>query len=200
MPCAWRAPPSRPACRWSRCTAARASRATRAHAEYDTIAAVKAALRIPVVANGDIDSPHKARAGAGRHGRRRADDRPRGPGPALDLSRDQPLPGHRRAAGAAAGRRGPARAAGAPGRPLHACTANTPACARRASTSAGMCANCRVARPSAPGCSRLKTARGSSTPWPTYFDVLGSTLDRLPARPDAAEAGETMDDLLEIAE
>ncbi len=30
-------------------------------AEYETIAAVKAALRIPVVANGDIDSPAKAR-------------------------------------------------------------------------------------------------------------------------------------------
>jgi tRNA-dihydrouridine synthase B len=30
-------------------------------AEYQTIAAVKAALRIPVVANGDIDSPEKAR-------------------------------------------------------------------------------------------------------------------------------------------
>ena len=29
-------------------------------AEYDTIAAIKAALSIPVVANGDIDSPHKA--------------------------------------------------------------------------------------------------------------------------------------------
>ena len=29
-------------------------------AEYDTIAAVKAALRIPVLANGDIDSPQKA--------------------------------------------------------------------------------------------------------------------------------------------
>jgi tRNA-dihydrouridine synthase B len=29
-------------------------------AEYDTVAAVKAALHIPVVANGDIDSPHKA--------------------------------------------------------------------------------------------------------------------------------------------
>ncbi|MDZ4378012.1 MAG: tRNA dihydrouridine synthase DusB [Xanthomonadaceae bacterium] len=30
------------------------------HAEYDTIASVKAALRIPVIANGDIDSPQKA--------------------------------------------------------------------------------------------------------------------------------------------
>jgi tRNA-dihydrouridine synthase B len=31
-------------------------------AEYDTIAAVKAAVNVPVVANGDIDSPHKASA------------------------------------------------------------------------------------------------------------------------------------------
>src|SRR4051812_19524206 len=31
-------------------------------AEYDTIAAVKAAVRIPVVANGDVSSPAKARA------------------------------------------------------------------------------------------------------------------------------------------
>jgi tRNA-dihydrouridine synthase B len=31
-------------------------------AEYATVATVKAALRIPVVANGDIDSPHKAAA------------------------------------------------------------------------------------------------------------------------------------------
>ena len=31
------------------------------HAEYDMIAGVKAAVRIPVVANGDIDSPGKAR-------------------------------------------------------------------------------------------------------------------------------------------
>src|SRR5690606_6475097 len=30
-------------------------------AEYDTIAAIKADLSIPVIANGDIDSPHKAR-------------------------------------------------------------------------------------------------------------------------------------------
>ncbi|MEZ5605835.1 MAG: tRNA dihydrouridine synthase DusB [Burkholderiaceae bacterium] len=34
----------------------------RGEAEYETIAAVKAAVRIPVVANGDIDSPAKARA------------------------------------------------------------------------------------------------------------------------------------------
>ena len=34
----------------------------RGEAEYDTIAAIKAALTIPVVANGDIDSPAKARA------------------------------------------------------------------------------------------------------------------------------------------
>ncbi|MDR1968212.1 MAG: tRNA dihydrouridine synthase DusB [Burkholderiaceae bacterium] len=33
----------------------------RGEAEYDTVAAVKAALRVPVVVNGDIDSPAKAR-------------------------------------------------------------------------------------------------------------------------------------------
>ncbi len=31
------------------------------HAEYDTIALVKSQIRIPVIANGDIDSPEKAR-------------------------------------------------------------------------------------------------------------------------------------------
>lgn len=35
--------------------------AYRGNAEYQTIAQVKAAVRIPVVANGDIDSAHKAR-------------------------------------------------------------------------------------------------------------------------------------------
>jgi tRNA-dihydrouridine synthase B len=38
------------------------------HAEYDTIAAVKAALRVPVVANGDIDTPQKAREVLARTG------------------------------------------------------------------------------------------------------------------------------------
>ncbi|MBG9389477.1 tRNA dihydrouridine synthase DusB [Caenimonas aquaedulcis] len=33
----------------------------RGQAEYDTIAAVKRAVRVPVVANGDVDSPEKAR-------------------------------------------------------------------------------------------------------------------------------------------
>jgi tRNA-dihydrouridine synthase B len=37
-------------------------------AEYDTIAAVKAALRVPVVANGDIDGAAKARAVLARTG------------------------------------------------------------------------------------------------------------------------------------
>jgi tRNA-dihydrouridine synthase B len=37
-------------------------------AEYDTVAAVKAAVRVPVVANGDIDSPHKAREVLARTG------------------------------------------------------------------------------------------------------------------------------------
>ena len=37
-------------------------------AEYDTVAAVKAAVSIPVVANGDIDSPAKARRCSSRRG------------------------------------------------------------------------------------------------------------------------------------
>jgi tRNA-dihydrouridine synthase B len=40
----------------------------RGQAEYDTIAAVKAAVSIPVVANGDIDSPEKAREVLARTG------------------------------------------------------------------------------------------------------------------------------------
>ena len=53
-------------------------------AEYDTIAAVKAAIKIPVVANGDIDSPEKP-APCWPTPAPMPDDRPRRPGPALDL-------------------------------------------------------------------------------------------------------------------
>jgi tRNA-dihydrouridine synthase B len=38
------------------------------HAEYDTLAAVKAAVRIPVIANGDIDTPQEAREVLARTG------------------------------------------------------------------------------------------------------------------------------------
>src|SRR3546814_6838510 len=31
-------------------------------AEYETIAAIKNAVKIPVIANGDVDTPHKARS------------------------------------------------------------------------------------------------------------------------------------------
>jgi len=37
-------------------------------AEYETIATIKQALRIPVIANGDVDSPHKAREVLNRTG------------------------------------------------------------------------------------------------------------------------------------
>ena len=61
-----RARPKAPASRWSPCTAARASRATRARPSTTPSPRSRRALRIPVVANGDIDSPRKARRGAGR--------------------------------------------------------------------------------------------------------------------------------------
>jgi tRNA-dihydrouridine synthase B len=68
-------------------------------AEYDTIRAVKQAVRIPVVANGDITTPEKGEACARLHRRRRHHDRPRGPGTPLDLPRDRALPVDRRQAG-----------------------------------------------------------------------------------------------------
>jgi hypothetical protein len=105
-------------------------------AEYDTIAAIKSLLAIPVIANGDIDSPEKARAVL-RHRLRRGDDRPRRAGPAVDLSarsRTTWPPAN------AAAPRCTRSATSCSGTCRHCTrsTANTRACASRASTWAGM--------------------------------------------------------------
>ena len=115
-------------------------------AEYDTVSAVKAALRIPVVANGDIDSPEKARAVLEATG---AD--------AIMIGRaaqGRPWIFREIAHFLATGEHLPAPAGGSRPRPgcSNTCsittrsTASTPACAARASTSAGRCARCRAAR------------------------------------------------------
>lgn len=62
--------------------------AYRGMAEYDTIAEVKSLVSIPVVANGDIDSPEKAKAVLEKRGRRHH-DRTGCPRKALDFPRDR---------------------------------------------------------------------------------------------------------------
>ena len=188
--CAWRAPPKRPASRWSRCTAARASRATAGMAEYDTIAAVKAAVRIPVVANGDIDSPREGARGARRHRRRCAHDRPRRAGPAVDLPRDRALPRDRRARWrrrcVAEVRRLAARA---PAATTTRCTASSPACAARASTSAGPCAACPAARRSARAMNAIETCEAQIAAVADWFDALADRAPRCrPRRAPTARA------------
>jgi nifR3 family TIM-barrel protein len=87
-------------------------------AEYATIAAVKSAVRVPVVANGDIDSPEKARDVLALTG---ADALMVGrAGAALDLSRDRALPRDRHASRTAAGGRGAAPVARSPAAALRA--------------------------------------------------------------------------------
>ena len=89
--------------------------------------------------------------GARRHRRRRLDDRPRRAGPAVDLPRDRARPRHRR--GSARRRASPRSRPGCSSTctTTTRCTASTPACAARASTSAGRCAPCPAARRSARG-------------------------------------------------
>jgi tRNA-dihydrouridine synthase B len=70
-------------------------------AEYDTVAAVKAALRIPVVANGDIDSPHKALQVLRHTGCDALMIGRAAQGTAVDLPRDRALPAARHAGGCA---------------------------------------------------------------------------------------------------
>ncbi len=59
------------------------------NAEHETVAAIKALVRIPVFANGDIDSPQRARRNSRRNGMRRHHDRPSGARPAMDFRRSQ---------------------------------------------------------------------------------------------------------------
>jgi hypothetical protein len=85
-------------------------------AEYDTIAAVKAEIRIPVIANGDITTPGTRETGARIYRRGRGDDRPRGPGPSVDVPRNYSFSRHWPAPAAAGSGRDPPRAGGASAR------------------------------------------------------------------------------------
>jgi tRNA-dihydrouridine synthase B len=109
-------------------------------AEYDTIAAVKAAVRTSGGGQRRHRLARQGARGAGRHRRRRADDRPRRAGRPWIFREIA----HFLATGATWRRRW------CRGAPLlehlqdhYACTARTPACAARASTSAGTCAAAR---------------------------------------------------------
>jgi tRNA-dihydrouridine synthase len=81
-------------------------------AEYDTIAMVKTLIRIPVIANGDIQARPR------RDRRRRHHDRPRRPGPPLAVPRNRALPENRRASPAGRGQGDPQHPVGPSRRPL----------------------------------------------------------------------------------
>ena len=57
----------------------------RGEAEFDTVAEVKAGVRIPVIANGDIATPEEAKRVLDNTARRRHHDRPRRAWPAVDI-------------------------------------------------------------------------------------------------------------------
>ena len=118
-------------------------------AEYETVAAVKAAVAVPVVANGDIDSPERARAVLAAT---RADaimiGRAARAGPGSSARSRTFSPAARRW-------RRPPPPTSSPGcsstwTTTSRSTASPWACAARASTSAGPCSACPAARLSAP--------------------------------------------------
>ena len=66
-------------------------------ADWETIRRIKEAVSVPVIGNGDVDSPEKAEAMFRETGLRRSDDRPGSAGKSLDLPGDEPLFCHGRA-------------------------------------------------------------------------------------------------------
>ena len=119
-------------------------------AEYDTIRAVKQSVGDP---GGRQRRHHHAREGEVRarvHRRGRRHDRPRRPGPPLDLPRDRALPGDRREARPAPGGGDPRRADRAPARPVRVLRHTSAARGSRASTSGGTRRGSRIPPCSAP--------------------------------------------------
>ena len=150
-------------------------------AEYDTIAAIKAMLRIPVVANGDIDSrPRPSRCSGDRL--RCGDGRPRRPGRPWLLGQIA----HHLAAGAVAGAR-PGRSPRHPARPpaaLHAFYGESAGCASRASTWAGTPGTGRKTRRSRAVVNRAQSADEQLRLTRDYFDALAAGV--APGLPAAA--------------
>ncbi len=60
-------------------------------AEYETVAAIKQTVKIPVIVNGDIRTPHQALDILAAHARRRDHDRACGAGAPVDISRGGPF-------------------------------------------------------------------------------------------------------------